>query len=601
GEYFFRFLSFHSVVNRFKNMNVNPKTPGSSVLSLSLSGTNKTKLVDYLNTCVEVLSEDQLERKNLFATRTIEFIDKNLQDKADELKQIEEQLKEFRQKNPTYIDTENASINERLTALEIQKRAVEQKVDYYNTLESYLKADKNDYSGVQAPSVVGIEEANIVQNVAKILELSERRKRFEYSAREGTLILKEVDRDIQSVKDVLFENIITSRQLLNKEINRINSEMYRVNQQFVSLPQEQQDLLNIQRRYDINERLYNNFLAKRSEAGIVKAANVSDIMVIDEAKDTGGGRIGPQTQINYIIALMFGFFVPFTVLFLITFFDTKIDNPQMLERITSIPLIAVISKYSRAKNNLVVYEHPQEPISEAFRGLRSSLYFNFRKQKIEGAKTILVTSTIPGEGKTFTSINVATVLAMGNKKTLLVGFDMRKPKIFDDFGLDNSVGVVDYLVDKKPLDEVIRKTSIPNLDLITSGMVPRNPSELLMSESLEEFMEEIKREYEFIVFDTPPVTLVTDASELFRFTDVSLYVVRQAYTPKGMLQHINEQYQKGQTGVIFTLFNYYKKSRRYGYGYGYGYNYSYGYGQTKSKTTKNIFKRLKKAFKLWKA
>ena len=183
-----------------------------------------------------------------------------------------------------------------------------------------------------------------------------------------------------------------------------------------------------------------------------------------------------------------------------------------------------------------------------------------------------------GEGKTFVSINMATVFALSGKKTILVGFDLRKPKIFQDFGLNNDVGVVNYLISEETESTVIQKTTIENLDLITSGPIPPNPSELILSSATDELITSLKEQYEYIIIDTPPIGLVSDSIELLKFVDATIYVVRQNYSQKGMLKLINEKYEKKEVTNISIVLNDFNVKSKYGYEYGYGYGYS-GYGK----------------------
>ena len=257
---------------------------------------------------------------------------------------------------------------------------------------------------------------------------------------------------------------------------------------------------------------------------------------------------------------------------------TKIGNPNEIKRLSSIPVLGAIGK-SASKNNLVVIEDPRSAIAEAFRGLRSSLQFIYRKQQLEGAKTVRVTSSVSGEGKTFCSINLASVFALSQRKTVLVGLDLRKPKIFGDFDLPNVNGVVNYLIGDSTLEEIIQPTKIPHLDVILAGAVPPNPSELLMSSQMDVLMEALKKEYDYIILDTPPVGLVSDALELDTYVDATLYVIRQHYTKKGMLRLINDKYKKKEITNISFVLNYFSAKSKLGYGYGYGYEYGYGYGK----------------------
>ena len=196
----------------------------------------------------------------------------------------------------------------------------------------------------------------------------------------------------------------------------------------------------------------------------------------------------------------------------------------------------------------------------------------------------MVTSSVSGEGKTFCSINIATVFAMSEKKTIIIGLDLRKPKIFDDFKITNEIGAVNYLIGQKTLDDVIQNTHIPFLDVITSGPVPPNPSELIMSDAMNEMLEELKHKYDYIILDTPPVGLVSDALELVNQADVILYIVRQNFTKKGMITLLNNRVKRGELNNVSIILNGFENKAKYGYGYGYGYgNYSEGYHEEEEK------------------
>ncbi|HAT65451.1 MAG TPA: sugar transporter, partial [Flavobacteriaceae bacterium] len=300
--FYLTFKNFDGAVKEFLNIKVDPETKGSSVLKLQLNGENKARLVDYLNTSIAVLSEDMLERKNLFATKTIRFIDSSLAEQTKELKEVEDELNTFKDQNAIYnLQNEGQKITERLNTLDLQKEAINRELSYYNTLENYL-ITRTDYRDVPAPSVAGISEASIVRGVSQIVDKAQDRSKLEYSYKEGSPIFKDIDRQIDAIKRVLQENITSSKGLKNQEIARINSEIYQYESEIRKLPKDQQELLKIERRYKLSQGTYDLFLAKRSEAGLVKAANVSDVLVIDMAKDTGGGQVGPNTQLNYVMA-----------------------------------------------------------------------------------------------------------------------------------------------------------------------------------------------------------------------------------------------------------------------------------------------------------
>jgi len=600
-EYIIRFNSFNGVVGRYRDIGISQTPSGSSILTLSLTGNNKARLVDYLNASVRILAETQLERKNLFATKTIQFIDSSLAVKSVEMKNVQEELDKFRDANSSIgIGSSEESLIAKITELDAQKQNLEQRLQYYRDLETYLRTREDYGTDIPAPSITGIGEGSVTSSVSSIIELAEERRRLAYTAKPNNPAFRDLDRRIDAIKAVLFENMASSQQILRGQLQEVRNEIAATEGQMRKLPQEQQQLFGIQRRYNLTEEAYGVFLDKRSQAGIVKAANVSDIVIIDKAKDTGGGAIGPNTEVSYVMAVVGGTVVPLIIVFLVFFFDTKIGNPNEIKRLSSIPVLGAIGK-STSKNNLVVIEDPRSAIAEAFRGLRSSLQFIYRKQQLEGAKTVRVTSSVSGEGKTFCSINLASVFALSQRKTVLVGLDLRKPKIFGDFDLPNVNGVVNYLIGDSSLDEIIQPTKIPHLDVILAGAVPPNPSELLMSSQMDVLMEGLKKEYDYIILDTPPVGLVSDALELDAYVDATLYVIRQHYTKKGMLRLINDKYKKKEITNISFVLNYFSAKSKLGYGYGYGYEYGYGYGKYgeayRQKRSGGITSRVKRKMK----
>ncbi|WP_051907868.1 exopolysaccharide transport family protein [Flavimarina sp. Hel_I_48] len=593
-KYLLKLSDFDATVSAYRNLSVEQTPSGSSIMSLTMEGTNKYRIVDYLNTSVEVLSTDQLERKNLFATKTIKFIDSSLANKSSELKNVQQELNAFRENNTSVgISGSEESLIVKVSELDTKQQQLEQQLQYYRNLEDYLITRTDYSSNIPAPSLTGIGEGSISQQVSNIIALSEQRKRLSYSAKPGNPIFNDLDRRINAIKTIVLENISSSKEILNSQLNSIRQDIGNVESQMRKLPAEQQQLLGIQRKYNLSENTYSIFLAKRSEAGIIKSANVSDIQVIDPAKDIGGGAVGPDTKTNYIMAAIAGSAVPMIVVFLLVFFDNKINNPDELKQLSEIPVLGAIGK-SSLDSNLVLLDKPKSAVAEAFRAIRSSLQFIYRRQKIDGAKTVMVTSSVGGEGKTFCSMNLATVFALSERRTVLVGLDLRKPKIYDDFSLDKNIGVVNYLIGDKSYEEIKQPSHLPYLDIILAGPVPPNPSELLMSDQMDALIAELKKNYDYIILDTPPVGLVADALELQSYVDATLYVIRQDYTKKGMLANINEKYKRGEVKNISFVLNYFRTKGKLGYNYGYGYGYgSYAEGYHEDEKTGFFSKILK--------
>lgn len=595
NEYFIKFNDFNGTVSRYRGVNIDSDDKGGSILTLSLQGTNKARMVDYLNATVRMLIKIQLDGKNQFANNTIRFIDSTLVAMEGQLKQTGNELKSFRKDKDVYaIEAGGAKISDKIMDFDLEKDQISRKIAYYNSLKTYLD-NSVDYSRLPAPSVAGIEDPNIVVNVSKIIALSTQRSEMSYAVKSDK-IFKDFDNQMRAVKDVLLENIATAKSSLLYDLSMINAKIGQAESTVKKLPEEQQELLKIKRKYDLNDNIYTEFLQKRNEAEIVKASNLSDIHFIDPAKDIGGGLIGPKTSVNYVLALFLGFLVPLLFVFGIFFINNSIQNTDDINKLTQIPLIGVIG-VNKDNVNLAVFDKPKSALSESFRAIRSSLQFLYKKQQLSGAKTLMITSSISGEGKTFCSINIATIFALSEKKTVIIGLDLRKPRLADEFNLTNQIGVVNYLIKQKSLEEITNSTQIPNLDVILSGPIPPNPSELIISEAMKELIDELKLKYDYIILDTPPVGLVSDALELVQYADVTLYIVRQNYTKKDMITLLNTRVKRGELNNTSIVLNGYENKAKYGTAYGYGYGvYSNGYHEEEIKPgfVKSVFNKFNK-------
>jgi capsular exopolysaccharide synthesis family protein len=337
--------------------------------------------------------------------------------------------------------------------------------------------------------------------------------------------------------------------------------------QIKRLPSAERKLITIQRNYRFSENLYNFLTQKRAEAGITKASASSDILVINPAMQQGG-VISPNTKRNYLVAFILGIGVPFLLFFLIEYFNNKVQAKEDIEGIVNIPISGLIG-HNNSDNNLIVKSNPKSAVAESFRTLRSNLHFFANKQD---KKVFMVTSSISGEGKSFTCMNLGAVMALSGKKTVIIGGDMRKPKMYDDFGLKNEFGLSSILSGKMSLKDVLQKTVIENLYLISAGPVPPNPSEMLMQDDMADLIKELQVKFDNIIIDTPPIALVTDAFVISPLVDHTIYITRQGFTPLFAIKNVAELYKHEKIKNISVVLNDIKNNRP-GYGYGYGYGY----------------------------
>ncbi len=594
--YFIRFNSFNGVVKKYSEIGVATLKKGTSLIELSLEGPNKKKIEDYINTTVAVLDADQRKQKIQYAIKTKEYIDTLFIVESKNLKDIESDLGSYKQQNDIYdLSAEGSSLLGEATSLDAKSLELKNRLDYYSNLENYIRSRNKYDESVPAPALVNIEDPNITASVSTLISLSKAKETLELTVKPSYPPLKKIIDEIGLERNVLLEHITTMKSTTKNSLNSLDKQIARNNSRLRTLSPKEQKLLNFQRKYNITEANYNYLKQKSYEAGTAIAANVSDIKILDKAKDIGQLPIKPKGSFNYLIGLMLGTILP--LLFIVTkeVLDNKIGSVEEIERMYKIPVLGVLGR-NNYENRLAVFHKPNSTIAESFRALRSNIQFLFKRES--KSKTIVITSSVSKEGKTMAAINMATVFALGGKKTILVGFDLRKPKMHEDFGIENGYGIVNYLIGEKSLEEVIVSSEIKNLDLITSGPVPPNPSEIILSDATDELFEMLKEKYEYIIVDTPPVGLVADSLELFKYSDAIIYMIRHNYSEKGMPKMIDDKYVNGEVKNISYVLNDFKASNSYGRGYGYGYGYGYGkYGSGYHSNEKESFlSKLKKRF-----
>ncbi|RIW12239.1 polysaccharide biosynthesis tyrosine autokinase [Algoriphagus lacus] len=555
----------------------------SSILALSVVVQNRAKGEAYLNALMETYLELELFEKNEIANRTINFIDSQVAGVADSLTFFETQLQDFRSSNQTFnLSSESSTIFNQLTEIETQLANENLKRRYYQSLKDYLV--RENYNEIVVPSGLGIEDPYLNGLIENLLAVQVERSRLMATQTDLSPQVREANKKLADLNRSISE-ILNNVDLNNKmSIEDLENRKRNIEASFRSLPQAEQNLIRIQRQATLNENIYNFLSERRAESAISKASNTPANKIIEYAK-AGLLQVSPKPARNYLAAIFAGLLIPILFVFGREFFQTKIEEPKYLERKLKIPVLSTILQ-NKGKENLVVFGSGKSGIAEGFRSLRSNIKFLVPKEK---QLTFMITSTISGEGKTFCAMNLASVYSLTGKKTVLVGCDMRKPKIFEDFGLKNDVGLSTYLSGQEDdFKKVVKQTQYENLDLILSGPIPPNPSELLFSPNFEVLISKLRGEYDVVILDTPPVGLVSETLDLLTMVDFTLFVFRQNYSEKGFIDAVNGL--KEQKGVknIYAIFNGLDASKvSYG-GYGYTYGYGYGYYDEENKKKKRF-------------
>ncbi len=576
----------NSLTNRYVNkLSVSNSEKKGTILTLSTYGPNPKQEADYLNKLSEVYIMMGLEEKNRASTNAIEYIDTILSTISDSLKLAELKLQKFRLENPTVMydlntqssqglqGTQGSPVYDRLKSLQSDKAIAEMQLKYCYYLKNYIES-KNNYNDIVAPSMIGINEPVLSSVVNDLIQIYDQKASLSYSAQNDNPSINIINLRIQKALEAIKENINQSINTTNLNLKNIENNLLKEEIKLQQLPITEQQLLSIQRVFDINNNIYTFLLQKRAEAGIAKASNMPDNKVIDVAMPENAYQISPRRTKNYMTAILIGGIIPLIIIILTEYFNTTITDLREFEKLKHCNVIGTIG-HNDLFSELPVFENPKSSLSESFRSLRTNLQY-LLVDKDE--KVIMVTSAISGEGKTFCAVNIATILALSDKKTIIVGLDLRKPKIHKLLNLPNDKGISTYLINKSEKEEIIFATNIKNLYALTSGPIPPNPAELLETEKMETLIKELKKEYDYIIIDTPPITIVTDAFLASKFVNTTILVIRQNLSSKNVLYLADDISEKGNLKKLNILINDIKIPSYYGYSYKYGYRYGYGYG-----------------------
>ena len=554
-------------------LTVEPVEEYASVLNLSFNGYSPQQCSDYLNKLMELYILQGTEWKSRAADKTIEFIEVQLGLISDSLRLAENSMESFRLNN-RFVDLtlEGTLVLQRLEKFEGEKNILGLQMQYYEYLLDYLDSRENTES-IISPSVMGVTDPALVKLVQEFALLQQKRKQIAFTVKDDLPQVQLMDKQIEDARAALRENVSSAINQLRLSIGNVNSRIAKVEQELGRLPGTERRLIGIQRKFDLNNSVYTFLLEKRAEAGISKASQITDNRIIDTAVVQNSTQIKPKSMKNYLVALLLGLMLPMALIVIFDLFNNKIIGRHDVEALTKAPIIGFIS-HSDYHVEDPVAEKPGSTLAESFRAVRTSLAFYTGQTK---CPVIAISSPVSGEGKTFVSVNLATIISMMNKKVLIVGLDMRKPRVHAILKAGNGHGMSQYLSGNATFEEVITPTEIVNLWFAPSGPVPPNPAELVGSPKMTEFIARARNEFDTVIIDTPPVGIVTDALLLASVANVTLFVVRQRYTTRGSVSLLDEIFRKGEMSNVAILVNDISTSGYYGYGLRYGYTLGYGH------------------------
>lgn len=564
-KYYFILNSTNSLVNEFKNkviITLNDKR--GSILSISSNGFVAAQEADYLNKLMDVYIQSGLEDKNRIAENTVKFIDSQLIGVSDSLKTAEQNLQNFRITNKVIdLSAEGAILFDKVKELQAQKATNEMKKRYYNYLMDYI-IKRSSLKDIVAPSALGVEDNQLSIILEQISQTYLQREELLLTATLGSPALVQVDSRLGNLNKTLLEKVSSLIEANNLNAQNIKDRLLQLEKEMLRIPTNERMLINTEREFNLMNNLYTYLLQKRAEAGIAKASNIADNKVLDYALPENAALLKPDRKSNNLFGLLIGIFMPFGIILVLNFLNDKITDVKEVVKHSKTPIIGSVG-HNRFNTELPVQMKPKSTITESFRAIRTNLQYILRNPD---QKVITVTSTISGEGKTFITANIAAIIAMTDKRVLIIGLDLRKPKLQNIFGQNAQKGLSTFLIGRDKVEDIIQKTDIDNLWYVPSGPIPPNPSELIGCPKMDELIVWAKKHYDYIVLDTPPIAIVTDAFLTRRFTDVTLFVIRFKYSNKDVLKFLESLGQTNEEISIGIIINDLEHKRIYGYNYG---------------------------------
>jgi capsular exopolysaccharide synthesis family protein len=566
----------------------------SNVISIGYETENIRLGEDIVNNYMSEYQKSGLEDKKQIAVNTLAFIDTQLVAAKSGLGTVEKNLQSFQEQNQIFSpELQSKLFIDEMS--ETNKQSVEfgMKLKIAEYLQNYISDKRYQYKLV--PSSLGIEEPSLIALISEYNKAQLERETSIKLTPAGNPFIQNMDVAIEKLRKDILESLMHVGKTYQMAIQEISKKGSNVDLQIQKLPKRQKELLEVVRQQKILEELYSYLLQKKLETSIASVSTISNIKVLEYAR-ASGLPVSPNRQSLYVLFFVIGLAIPLGIIFLKEVLNDKVKTKADIERVTTTPVLGEIG-HAEESGALVVTQNNRQYIAEQFRIIRSNLQYIIPKQD---KPVMMVTSSFSGEGKSFITTNLGAVLAVSGKKTVILEFDIRKPKIMDGLGLKERKGITNYIVGNLNIQEIIYPVpGVENLFVIPCGPVPPNPAEMLLDAKVVTLFQELKRLYDIVIIDTAPVGLVSDALTLGQFANAAVYIVRHNYTLKKQLGLVDNLYKSGKLPHMSIVINDVSVGGGGYYGYGYGHNYGYGYRQGSNVGHSGYFENGKRKNSWW--
>lgn len=574
NEYLLNIKPIKMAVDRYSaTFSVQPASKTATIIYLELSDRNNRRAKTALNALIDIYNRQALEDKNKVTNNTLEFLNSRLAIMENELRTVEGQVERFKSSNKiTDVSAEAQKYMEQARQVDIQKADQQTQLNILESVEANLKANQDNPKLV--PSGSGIAEPSLAEMIQNHNRLVLERERQVERLGPKNPIPVDLANQIANLRTSLIANIGNLKKAYQIALNDINRKDAELNTLIRNIPQVQKNLVQIQRDQSVKEQLYFLLLQKREESAITLASTTPDSRSIEQPRSLG--IVSPKSMLIMAIAFILGLAIPIGIIYLISFFNNKIEGKDEVEQKCNAPVLGEISYVKKEDSPIVVQKGSRSIVSEQFRAIRTNISFT-RPGHSPG--TLLVTSHRPEEGKSFTSLNLAASYALLNKKVVVLEFDLRKPRLSSALGIQSHTGISNFLAGSEASVAALLH-EVPGFEqrfrLLPAGPIPPNPAELILSDRMKLMMDELRKQFDYIIFDTPPYGLVTDSALLATHADISIVVLRQGFTFKWVLPELNKKIHDNPAQPLYTVINRVGENHRYGsykqYGYKYGYS-----------------------------
>lgn len=582
--------SLDNTVLQYQNkIMVSAAEKGSNILNISLQDPVQEKAKDILDALVDTYNRNDVEDRKAVADITSDFINDRITEIYSDLAVEDQNEQDYKSDRGITDVASQANVN--LTVSASSRQELENATLQLNIASSMRDLVENQDGFEMLPSNIGLSDQSIASTTAKYNELVAERNRLLKSSNEKNPIIVNLDQELRGLKQSMESSLGSMTNNLGLQVNSLSNQLSNVNSRLYAAPKNQRALRDIGRKQQTTESLYLYLLQKREESQITFASATPKSKIIDRAYGSSGVPVSPKKPIIFLASLILGLMLPFSVIYAKDLLDNKIHNKLGLEKLVGdIPVLAELPKLSK-KDNRLILKDDRSVMAESLRILRTNLDYLIKSKNAPGKKNVIyITSSVSGEGKTFLSSNLAMILANTQKKVLLIGADIRNPKLSTFFNSkyvdelkqsNNNYGLTEYLYDDSlaPNDLVHSMLVHTNtIDVVHSGKIPPNPSELLMSSRLKGLFEEFSKTYDYVIVDTAPLFVVTDTLLISPYADHIIYVTRAGVTDKKVLDFPLKLKEEGKLNGLSFVVNDVKASDL-----GYGGKYGYGYGKSLKK------------------